>query len=1109
MRTRNEATSKEFTAQDAMEDEYAHLFGHASDAQGDSSFEGIDRRKKRLRELIHEMSDEDAPWALCLSGGGIRSATFNLGVLQQLASLKLLRRFNYLSTVSGGGYIGSWLSRWLVAANGKVVQVEAALAGGVQGSGASEAPQVSQLRSYSNYLSPVQGLSSDFFTLVSIVLRNLVLNWLVLIPLIAAALLIPSLYLGLLNLPWSKAIPLISAGVCIVVGLRYVVADLPQRQPPEPSPINRFTLYCFLPVLLAAILVSVGMRNLKGFTFWDACGAGAILHLLACMAGLKWTRPSAMAAEFSNTRALYVALRSSTPASLSLVLFSGALGGGFVYLVTKYIPDAFSNIYADAKFYAVLTVPALLMGIWMATTVHVAFKRKETSEDQREWWARSGGWWILASLLWTFSFTLVLFTPKWVTSLVGEHTGAYLVGGSAWGILTGLLGYWSKNGSAITGRMRGIAATIGTSILDLAALAFIVALLIAMILALDWGRSELASAEILRNADVFGLILFVSLLGIGWGASRVVGVNTFSIHSMYGNRLVRAYFGAARSAQKRSPHWFTGFDDGDNVSMHDLRTAKDDTGRPRLFHVVNLALNMVAPSGTRLEWQQRKAASFSVTPLHAGCAEVGYVPSKDYAGPPGKGISLARAMTISGAAASPNMGYQSSAPIAFVMALFNVRLGWWLPNTGAKHKSIWSEGEPKASGLRLLLTEAFGLTTADQPYVYLSDGGHFDNLGLYEMIRRRCRNVLVVDASADPEFSYEDLQNALRKIRIDLGISIEFDKDCFKTPYEYRIGRIHYGDIDAGAGDGVLCYLKPCISGDEPLDVLSYAEWSRKNDVDAVFPHQTTSDQFFDETQFESYRMLGSHMLKNAFATPWVKPVVSREPFVVPPPPDQPPFRCAARQQDRDGHGVIARIADSAHQLSQGAILASAITVGGALGITGTIALKDATVSLKEGTVIGIKKESLQALGASVPDESLNTSKLEALTLQLENLATALKAAGEITLKTAEAQRANAEIVSRLQELTSALSARVLTMESSKTGEELKRLSDMLEKLKSILDSTTKRIEDVASKLEKTTHWDAMNKSIAIIESDINAIRVAIQTQETRRNIRGVEGAGR
>src|SRR5262249_10152774 len=153
----------------------------------------------------------------------------------------------------------------------------------------------------------------------------------------------------------------------------------------------------------------------------------------------------------------------------------------------------------------------------------------------------------------------------------------------------------------------------------------------------------------------------------------------------------------------RKPHPFTGFDPCDNVKMRDLSHG------PHLFHIVNLAINIVRPSSDNLQWQERKAAAFTVTPLHAGNALLGDRSSKEYGG----AISLGRAMTISGAAASPSMGYHSSALVAFVMTIFNVRLGWWLPNPRTTWPADnWKLEEPRL-GFGSLLSEALSGTTAN------------------------------------------------------------------------------------------------------------------------------------------------------------------------------------------------------------------------------------------------------------------------------------------------------------------------------------------------------------------------------------------------------------
>jgi hypothetical protein len=354
---------------------------------------------------------------------------------------------------------------------------------------------------------------------------------------------------------------------------------------------------------------------------------------------------------------------------------------------------------------------------------------------------------------------------------------------------------------------------------------------------------------------------------IGFVASKFVNINRFSLHALNRNRLIRAFLGASNPDRKRNADPFTDFAEADNCPMHELW----HQGRPaswQPFHVVNMALNIV--STKNLAWQERKAESFTVSPLHAGTACKAYRSSREY-GHRNRGISLGTAVAISGAAASPNMGYHSSPAVTFLMALFNVRLGWWLGNPGKEGNKTY-RGEGPNFAIRLLLAEAFGLTTDDNPYIYLSDGGHFENLGLYEMVRRRCRFIVLSDAGCDPDFAFEDLGNAVRKIKLDLGVTIRFDgltelktrsKDGGevdpRTPY-YAIGEIDYPAADRDSDrdkveNGVIMYLKPAYHGTEEVDIRSYAT------AHPDFPHQSTAEQWFSESQFESYRALGFQIM--------------------------------------------------------------------------------------------------------------------------------------------------------------------------------------------------------------------------------------------------------
>ena len=215
-------------------------------------------------------------------------------------------------------------------------------------------------------------------------------------------------------------------------------------------------------------------------------------------------------------------------------------------------------------------------------------------------------------------------------------------------------------------------------------------------------------------------------------------------------------------------------------------------------------------------------------------------------------------MAISGAAASPNMGEGSTPAMAFLLTVFNVRLGWWLGNP--RHKRTWFRMGPHV-GVFALLSELFGHTDEESRYVYLSDGGHFDNLALYELVRRRCRLIVATDAGADPDYAFADLGNSIRKCTTDFGVEIDvdpgpirYDPETGESVWHCAIGRIRYDTVDPGAPEGTLIYFKASLTGDEPADAQSYKA------AHDLYPHEPTSDQFFSESQFESYRKLGEHV---------------------------------------------------------------------------------------------------------------------------------------------------------------------------------------------------------------------------------------------------------
>jgi hypothetical protein len=353
-----------------------------------------------------------------------------------------------------------------------------------------------------------------------------------------------------------------------------------------------------------------------------------------------------------------------------------------------------------------------------------------------------------------------------------------------------------------------------------------------------------------------GLILIAAVLSVR------LDINQFSMHLLYRNRLARCYLGASNAVRRAQP--FTGFSSDDDLSLSELAKLPFKGPLAPPYPIINAALNLVG--GKELAWQQRKAASFIFTPLYCGYEfpelPPGYCETKTFAAKSGE-VSLATAMAISGAAASPNMGYHTSPAPAFLMTVFNLRLGWWLGNPRREH------GYQKSGPLNVLwslVCELFGLTSDEGKYIYLSDGGHFENLGIYELVRRRCRFIVACDAEEDHTFGFGGLGNAIEKCRSDFGIDIDIDVEPIRrrsenghSAWHCAIGKIYYSRVDTDEGDGILVYLKSSLTGDEPTDALRYAA------ANPEFPHQSTSDQWFDESQFESYRVLGFHIAEKVF----------------------------------------------------------------------------------------------------------------------------------------------------------------------------------------------------------------------------------------------------
>jgi hypothetical protein len=202
------------------------------------------------------------------------------------------------------------------------------------------------------------------------------------------------------------------------------------------------------------------------------------------------------------------------------------------------------------------------------------------------------------------------------------------------------------------------------------------------------------------------------LAAFSLSAARFVNINRFSLYDLYRNRLTSEFLGA--SNMNRTPEVWTGLDEDDDIPLDALWPPRNDL-EMRLYPVINATLNMAA--GERLEWQERKGVSFVFTPLYCGSGathDLGFRDTKDYA----NGIRLGWAMSISGAAVSPNAGYSTMPGLALLMTLFNLRLGVWAGNPGAAGGESHRLRGP-VFALRPLLSEAFAQTNDKSKYVYL------------------------------------------------------------------------------------------------------------------------------------------------------------------------------------------------------------------------------------------------------------------------------------------------------------------------------------------------------------------------------------------------------
>ncbi|NQY38297.1 MAG: hypothetical protein HRT37_25850 [Alteromonadaceae bacterium] len=406
----------------------------------------------------------------------------------------------------------------------------------------------------------------------------------------------------------------------------------------------------------------------------------------------------------------------------------------------------------------------------------------------------------------------------------------------------------------------------------------------------------------------------ISLLPLFLGATFIfvifVNTNQTSPHKMYRDRLMETFLKDPSVLVNAGLHERGG--EANNFLKSSLATKKTSKNQKELYwspyHIINT--NVILNNAKNPKYQGRKGDSFILSPFYCGSDATEYIKTDEFNS---GNITLSTAMAISGAALNPNSGVSgvgttTNPLVSYLLAFFGLRLGYWARNPSGN--SIMSKFKLTHTpnyifpGIMNLLK--FG-HKEDSTFVELSDGGHFDNTGIYELVRRRLKVIILSDGSADPNMDFDDFGNAIQRIRVDFGVRITFDTienntkkepgfkwfdldgmlpfnkqapekhdgdNLFASKFNlskrgYAIGEIRYpaltskqGKVVSEAFIGKFILIKPVLIPTLPRDIFAYCA------ANPDFPNQPTSDQFFDERQFESYRELGYQLTKELLQEP-------------------------------------------------------------------------------------------------------------------------------------------------------------------------------------------------------------------------------------------------
>lgn len=751
-----------------------------------------------------------AEWTgIGLSGGGIRAATFCLGALQAMASRDVLKAFDYISSVSGGGYTSAALQwHWRNAApdeSGRGFPYGSKLLPDYPAKG----DLLSFLRGHARYLTPGRGMT--FWSLPAVIFRTIFLNLFVWIPLCAAAF-----------------IALFGLGVAVQWAANVV----------------------HLPLTSGAVFDWLQQNlTLKDHVVFALLGETVVLAaaLSAFFALVLLIFSSIVPPERTETRRARVA-RATITAVLTLIVV------GLIWIAT-----IMAEIFVEGTGGSVSRViQALRLPLILALVFVVSFQTFGSAFVNAQYRARrfseiyGGKALVLITLL---SLIAVIPFLEQLLDAPGDdpkRKGIVGVASAITGLMTGIYGHVSRGAAnSFSTTKYVVAGCAGVFLYSIAVLAYLVA---KSAVPNDEALSKLLIA-IPNDAGMPALILIWILFAFFFAFST--NLNYLGLYRFYRDRLMEAFMPTAASMKG----WETAYSDADRYSIASLWPQIEKgavKSRQHPYPIFNTTAIMVNDTDPTLF--ERGGDNFIFSPLYVGSASTGWQRTPDYIGSKNP-VTLPTAMAASGAAVNSNAAYIGEGAtrerlVSIAMMLMNLRLGWWFarPNTKPRRPNHIVPGFWAG-----VLRRGY---KSDSNFVELSDGGNFDNLGLYELVRRRLKIILVVDGEEDEASAMPALVSVAQRVREDFGVTLNLDKRVdglmplpgtgfpLDVPFSkttYFTARIDYPTRDPG----ILIYLKARMIEDLDFIVRGYRAKNRN------FPNEPTMNQFFEPEQFESYRTLG------------------------------------------------------------------------------------------------------------------------------------------------------------------------------------------------------------------------------------------------------------